>query len=105
MIIPIIKYSFKYRARVKNHIKRVQYFYSKLVAADMIPIEDIDLVRLKNHDKDKLKVKNLVRQSFRYLPQPLSESEKWAIHNVVMEHIKSNKHHCEECTASDAICC
>ena len=91
----IVKYSFKYRARIKNHIMRVRFFYSKLVAADMIPIADIDLVRLKYHDKDKLKVKNLVRQSFRYLPQPLSEREKWAIHNVVMEHIKSNKHHCE----------
>ena len=94
-LFQIIKYSFKYRARIKNHIRRVRFFYSKLVAAGMIPIEDIDLVRLKNHDKDKLKLKNLVRQAFRYIPGPLSYREKMAIHNVVMEHIKSNKHHCE----------
>ena len=94
-LLQIIKYVFKYRRRIKAHIGRVQYFYTKLVDADMIPIEDIDLVRLKNHDKDKLKLKNLVRQAFRYIPGPLSYREKLAIHNVVMEHIKSNRHHCE----------
>lgn len=94
-LLQIIKYAFKYRRRIKAHIERVQYFYTKIVDADMIPIEDIDLVRLKNHDKDKLKLKNLVRQAFRYIPGPLSYREKLAIHNVVMEHIKSNRHHCE----------
>lgn len=58
-------------------------------------MKDIDIVRIMNHDKDKLAIKNIVRQAFRYLPQPLFDKEKWAIHNVVMEHIKSNKHHCE----------
>lgn len=95
-LLQIIKYSLKYRRRIKSHIKRVQYFYLKIVDADLIPMmKDIDIVRIMNHDKDKLAIKNIVRQSFRYLPPPLSDKEKWAIHNVVMEHIKSNKHHCE----------
>lgn len=95
-LIQIIKYAFKYRRRIKAHIERVQYFYTKIVYADMIPTtKDIDIDRVLNHDKDKLKLKNLVRQAFRYIPGPLSDNEKMAIHNVVMEHIKSNKHHCE----------
>ena len=95
-LLQIIKYAFKYRRRIKAHIKRVQYFYTKIVYADMIPMmKDIDIDRVMNHDKDKLKLKNLVRQVFRYIPGPLSDKEKLAIHNVVMEHIKSNKHHCE----------
>jgi len=95
-LLQIIKYAFKYRRRIKTHIKRVQYFYTKIVYADLIPnTEDIDIDRVMNHDKDKLKLKNLVRQAFRYIPGPLSYKEKLAIHNVVMEHIKSNKHHCE----------
>ena len=95
-LLQIIKYAFKYRRRIKAHIERVQYFYTKIVYADMIPTtKDIDMDRVMNHDKDKLKLKNLVRQAFRYIPGPLSYREKLAIHNVVMEHIKSNKHHCE----------
>lgn len=95
-LLQIIKYAFKYRRRIKAHIKRVQYFYTKIVYADMIPtMKDIDMDRVMNHDKDKLKLKNLVRQAFRYIPGPLSYKEKLAIHNAVMEHIKSNRHHCE----------
>ena len=95
-LLQIIKYAFKYRRRIKAHIERVQYFYTKIVYGDMIPTtDDIDMDRVMNHDKDKLKLKNLVRQAFRYIPGPLSDKEKLAIHNVVMEHIKSNKHHCE----------
>lgn len=95
-LFQIIKYAFKYRRRIKAHIERVKYFYVKIVYADMIPtVRDIDMDRVMNHDKDKLKLKNLVRQAFRYIPGPLSDKEKLAIHNVVMEHIKSNKHHCE----------
>lgn len=95
-LLQIIKYAFKYRRRIKAHIKRVQYFYTKIVYADMIPtMKDIDMGRVMNHDKDKLKLKNLVRQVFRYIPGPLSYREKLAIHNVVMEHIKTNRHHCE----------
>lgn len=95
-LLQIIKYAFKYRRRIKAHIKRVQYFYTKIVYADMIPTtKDIDFDRVLDHDKDKLKLKNLVRQAFRYIPGPLSDKEKMAIHNVVMEHIKSNRHHCE----------
>ena len=95
-LLQIIKYAFKYRRRIKAHIERVQYFYTKIVYADMIPTtKDIDMGRVMNHDKDKLKLKNLVRQAFRYIPGPLSDKEKLAIHNVVIEHIKTNKHHCE----------
>ena len=94
-LLQIIKYSLKYRKRTKKHIARVQHFYYKLLEGSLIPSPDIDIIRLLDHDKDKLKLRNLVRQSFRYLPQPLSYREKLAIHNVVMEHIKSNRHHCE----------
>lgn len=95
-LLQIIKYAFKYRRRIKVHIERVKSFYMKIVDADLIPnTEDIDIDRVLNHDKDKLKIKNLVRQAFRYIPGPLSDKEKLAIHNVVMEHIKTNKHHCE----------
>ena len=95
-LFQIIKYAFKYRRRIKAHIEQVKYFYVKIIYADLIPNrEDIDIYRVLNHDKDKLKLKNLVRQAFRYIPGPLSDKEKMAIHNVVMEHIKSNKHHCE----------
>lgn len=94
-LLQIIKYSLKYRKRTNKHIARVQHFYFKLLEGGLIPSPDIDIIRLLDHDKDKLKLRNLVRQSFRYLPQPLSYREKLAIHNVVMEHIKSNRHHCE----------
>ncbi len=94
-LLQIIKYSLKYRKRTKKHIARVQHFYYKLLEGSLIPSPDIDIIRLLDHDKDKLKLRNLVRQSFRYLPEPLSYREKLAIHNVVMEHIKSNRHHCE----------
>ena len=94
-LFQVIKYSFKYRKRTMQHIDRVQYFYFKLLEAGLIPSQHKDIARIFKHDKDKLKLWNLVRQSFRYLPGPLSYREKLAIHNVVMEHIKSNKHHCE----------
>lgn len=94
-LFQVIKYSLKYRKRTKKHIARVQYFYFKLLEGGLIPLPDVDIARILDHDNDKLKLRNLVRQSFRYLPKPLSYREKLAIHNVVMEHIKSNKHHCE----------
>jgi len=94
-LLQIIKYAFKYRRRIKAHIERVKHFYVETVYVDLIPKTDIDMCRVMNHDKDKLKLKNLVRQAFRYIPGPLSDKEKMAIHNVVMEHIKTNKHHCE----------
>lgn len=83
-----------YKQRVKDHIKRVQYFYGLLVNYGKIPDKDINLVGIINHDKDKLEEKNLVRQALRYKPD-LTHEEKQQIHDVVMEHIKSNPHHCE----------
>lgn len=94
-LFQIIKYSFKYRKRIKTHIKRVQHFYFEMLHYGLISPEHIDIDRIMNHDKDKLKLKNLVRQALRYIPGPLTEQDKLNIHNVVMEHIKTNKHHCE----------
>lgn len=85
----------KYRIRVQDHINRVKYFYRLLIESGQIPFEDIDIVRVMNHDKDKLKYNNLIRQALRYSPEPLSAEEKKDINDVVMEHIKTNPHHCE----------
>ena len=48
------------------------------------------------HDSDKLKYNNLVRQALRFTPkEKLTENDMASIDAVVMEHIKSNPHHCE----------
>lgn len=94
-LFQIIKYSFKYRKRIKTHIKRVQHFYFELLHYGKISTQFVDIDRIMNHDKDKLKLKNLVRQALRYIPGPLTEKDKLKIHSVVMEHIRTNKHHCE----------
>lgn len=83
-----------YRFRIQDHIKRVQYFYGLLVNNGKIPLEDINIEGISNHDKDKLEERNLYKQALRYKPN-LSHDEKQQIHDVVMEHIKSNPHHCE----------
>ena len=84
----------KYEQRVKDHIKRVKYFYSLLVESGQIPIKDIDTARVMKHDQDKLKYKNLVRQALRYSPTELTQDEKKQINDVVMEHIKSKHIDC-----------
>lgn len=91
----------KYEQRIKDHIKRVKYFYSLLVESGQIPIKDIDTARVMKHDQDKLKYKNLVRQALRYSPTELTQDEKKQINDVVMEHIKSNPHHCEYWSEGD----
>lgn len=85
----------KYKQRVQDHIKRVKYFYTLLVESGQIPYKDIDLNRIRKHDQDKLKYKNLIRQALRYSPTELTQDEKKQINDVVIEHIKSNPHHCE----------
>ena len=75
-LFQIIKYSFKYRKRIKTHIKRVQHFYFEMLHYGRISPEHIDIDRIMNHDKDKLKLKNLVRQALRYIPGPLTEKDK-----------------------------
>lgn len=85
----------KYRIRVQDHINRVKYFYRLLVESGQIPLKDIDIARVLKHDKDKLKYNNLIRQALRYSPEPLTDDEKKKIDDVVMEHIKTNPHHCE----------
>ena len=84
----------KYRQRVQDHIKRVQYFYGLLVNNGKIPVQEINLEGIINHDKDKLEEKNMLRQALRY-KSDLTTEEMHQIHDVVMEHIKSNPHHCE----------
>lgn len=84
----------KYKQRVQDHIKRVQYFYGLLINNGKIPVEEINLEGIINHDKDKLEEKNMLRQALRY-KENLTVEEMRQIHDVVMEHIKSNPHHCE----------
>lgn len=84
------------KKRIQDHIKRVKYFYNVLVENGQIPLEDIDIKRIMSHDKDKLKYNNLKRQALRYCgDRKLTDLEKQQIDDVVMEHIKSNPHHCE----------
>ena len=84
------------RKRIQDHINRVKYFYTILVESVQIPLEDIDIKRVMKHDADKLKYNNLKRQALRYCgDRQLTQEEKQQIHDVVMEHIKSNPHHCE----------
>lgn len=86
----------KCRERIKDHITRVKYFYNILVESGQIPLEDIDIKRVMKHDSDKLKYNNLVRQALRFTPkEKLTENDMASIDAVVMEHIKSNPHHCE----------
>ena len=59
-----------------------------------IPEQEINIDGIINHDKDKLEEKNMVRQVLRY-KSDLTTEEMHQIHDVVMEHIKSNPHHCE----------
>lgn len=84
------------RKRIQDHINRVKYFYNILVESGQIPLEDIDIKRVMKHDADKLKYNNLKRQALRYCgDRQLTQEEKQQINDVVMEHIKSNPHHCE----------
>lgn len=84
------------RTRTFDHIKRVKYFYNVLVESGQIPIEDIDIKRVMKHDADKLKPNNLRRQALRYCAdRELTQQELKDIDAVVMEHIKTNPHHCE----------
>ena len=47
------------KKRVIDHIKRVKFFYNKLVEAGIIPEKDIDFARIAKHDADKLEPYNL----------------------------------------------
>ena len=90
------------RKRIQDHINRVKYFYNILVESGQIPLEDIDIKRVMKHDADKLKYNNLKRQALRYCgDRQLTQEEKQQINDVVMEHIKSNPHHCEYWGAGD----
>lgn len=84
----------KYKMRVQDHINRVQFFYEILVNYGKIPRLDQNIIGVINHDKDKLEEENAEKQALRYKAN-LTHEEMQEIHDVVMEHIKSNPHHCE----------
>ena len=56
----------KYKQRVQDHIKRVQYFYGLLINNGKIPVQEINLEGIIKHDLDKLEEKNMLRQALRY---------------------------------------
>lgn len=90
------------RKRVKDHIDRVKYFYKLLVASGQIPLNCIDTARVQQHDADKLEPENLRRQALRFSETgEFTEKDKDDINQVVIEHIKSNPHHCEYWGAGD----
>ena len=80
--------------RVKDHIERVIFFYSKMLELNLIPPQDARYDEVLEHDKDKLLTLNLEKQSYRFLPSPTPEQMD-AINRVVRNHVKSNPHHFE----------
>ena len=84
------------KKRVIDHIKRVKFFYNKLVEAGVIPEKDIDFDRIAKHDADKLEPYNLKRQACRFTKTgTVSPEQKEAANDVIREHIKKNPHHSE----------
>ena len=84
------------KKRVIDHIKRVKFFYRKLVEAGVIPEKDIDFSRIAKHDADKLEPYNLKRQACRFTKTgTVSPEQKEAANDVIREHIKKNPHHSE----------
>lgn len=84
------------KKRVIDHIKRVKFFYNKLVEAGIIPEKDIDFARIAKHDADKLEPYNLKRQACRFTKTgTVTPEQKEAANDVIREHIKNNPHHSE----------
>ena len=84
------------KKRVIDHIKRVKFFYRKLVEAGVIPEKDIDFDRIAKHDADKLEPYNLKRQACRFTKTgTVSPEQKEAANDVIREHVKKNPHHGE----------
>ena len=84
------------KTRIEDHIKRVKYFYKKLISEGMIPKSDINLSEVNRHDADKLKPKNLERQAKRFTVNgTMNPGDEEDIYQVIREHVKSNPHHCE----------
>lgn len=86
----------KVTQRTKDHIARVKYFY-RLLSKDYIPFNYYNGSEVIFHDEDKLEPENLRRQALRYCytPDELTPENEKEIQDVVREHVKSNKHHCE----------
>ena len=86
----------KVTQRTKDHIARVKYFY-RLLSKDYIPFNYYNGSEVIFHDEDKLEPENLRRQALRYCytPDELTPEIEKEIQDVVREHVKSNKHHCE----------
>lgn len=88
--------------RCKDHIRRVKYFYNKLIEANMIPDDCLNSAEVNRHDADKLEPDNVRRQSLRMTPNGKPDPEDADdIYNVVRDHVKSNPHHCEYWGNSD----
>lgn len=87
----------KVTQRTKDHIKRVKYFYNLMLRQGMIPEEYENSSEVSKHDNDKMIPENLRRQALRYAytPDELTPEIEQEIQDVVHEHVKANKHHCE----------
>lgn len=85
----------KVTQRTKDHITRVKHFYKLLANAGIIGPEYVRSI--STHDSDKLEPENLRRQALRYCTDPdeMTDEIEEQIQDVVREHVKSNKHHCE----------
>lgn len=81
--------------RVSDHIDRVKYFYRKMIDTGFIPKEDQIWNEVQHHDSDKLKKDNIRRQAMRFTDHELSKDELKEIDQVVHDHVKTQKHHCE----------
>lgn len=84
------------RKRVEDHIRRVKYFYMVMASEGFIPEKNLNVGEVMRHDRDKLLKPNLERQALRFSDNgKVSEKDLEKIDDVVREHIKSNRHHCE----------
>lgn len=87
----------KVRQRTLDHIERVKYFYKLMLHNNKIPEQYKNFAEVQKHDSDKLEKDNLKDQALRYKysPEELTPEIERRIQNVVREHVKTNKHHCE----------
>ena len=84
------------KRRILDHIKRVKYFYKKMIEGGIIPKKDENLSEVNKHDSDKLKPRNLERQAKRFTADgTMTPGDEDDIYQVIREHVKSNPHHCE----------
>lgn len=87
----------KVTRRTEDHIRRVRYFYNLMIKNGLIPVDQQNSAEVSHHDDDKLQPENLRRQAIRYYvpADELTAKDEEDIQDVVREHVKSNRHHCE----------